>query len=31
MNDAEVYYMLYGDLIDAVPFYKDKFVRLSDE
>ncbi len=29
MNDAEAYYTLYGNLIETVPFYKDKFVRIT--
>lgn len=31
MNDAEVYYELYGEMIVFVPFYKERFVRISDE
>ena len=31
MNDAEVFYTLYGQIIQTVPFYADKFVRVSDE
>jgi len=31
MNDAEVFYTLYGALIQTVPFYADKFVRVSDD
>ena len=33
MNDAEVYFKLYGKLLYVVPFYKKKFnlVEVSDE
>ena len=31
MNDAEVFYTLYGNMIQTVPFYADKFVRVSSD
>lgn len=31
MNDAEVFYTLYGQIIQTVPFYADKFVRVSSD
>ncbi len=31
MNDAEAFYELYGVLIQTVPFYAEKFARVSPD
>jgi hypothetical protein len=30
MNDAEAYHMLYGALIECVPFYKERYQKTEE-
>ena len=30
MTDAEAYQMLYGDLVNVVPFYQERYERVPE-